>query len=954
MKLSSLYTRSINKLGLQTKDVKQGLVMFLGCVILFAIISPDAFLSAVGATGSFAAVTLVMWSIVCPINTGLSVAMLPLLTIGFLLAAVNYSITVAIGHAATGGAFEPGLAKGLSMGLTSTAIVGIYHVIRLRFRALNVPAMLGQQMASILVYLAYFKDTVVPGKVAGLLALFIFLPVVVGGLVAAFIVPTPAGVQIQQVIPILMGLMGKVQQSMNVFFYSDEEEGAGEEEKEGETTTTKNDTKDDDNDESSLCIGIAKRHEADTMLAINLDRKIFQLFTLMDKLAPLASLEVNVYRRPHRFPKASYRQLFNSLKLAQQICMMNISLIQAGKGSVEAPLEFREHLKSVTDATSSCCLVLGAIFSRDQPFSDALPAIKTFEETSRSFQQYMASAFGFKTVNSQSNSTYSQALALRCVGNVSIYSGYSLRTAFKPVPKCIAVTSTEVTEAVQERGLEGQHNSNSNSGSSEGKGETDAPPPRIIIDSDNGNNTKQHQEPPTSPPVSSLKQQQQEQQQQKQEIEIVRCVPNISNLRHRLFRCGQVTGLRAWHWKLVLHMCIMYAIAVVFCSLPSLYHDLDEESIWIFIAVFAINDITSGSTIDNGLQRIGGTVVASVWVFLTVGLGYVANGNSFYGTCTAKVVVEAALVSVWMGVLHVMASKYGLRYNKFFSIAKMTVPLLSLTDFRETGEWKLVGFRIGVNILTVAVDTLLHIILFPVSTVDHVRETTVNALTKMSTYSELTVRRMVSTQEELTSDNMKRSVFLPQQKLMGSLAGDLTCVIDTRDAMEREWLAKRLTKGVVDAVGRGCVRSRREGFGARYTYCTEQKLDPLIFYANHCFLPFALASAVQEIQYVEKEGWERSEKWAPTLQGMGEQYREALRALQLVLLGALPMERYVFFFFFCLKFFTLTHPIILSFFVLLQCVDHAGCFGWNDFWCKSRDGGRNSGCNHHHHINHYR
>jgi hypothetical protein len=192
------------------------------------------------------------------------------------------------------------------------------------------------------------------------------------------------------------------------------------------------------------------------------------------------------------------------------------------------------------------------------------------------------------------------------------------------------------------------------------------------------------------------------------------------------------TGIRSWHLKMVFHMTVVFAVAATCNVIPAVQDALHKKAYWIIVTIMAIGDITTGGIVDNGIQRIVGTLLGAVGVAAVAGFAYLANGSSYIGSSAAMKVTQGVIVTLWMTVLKLFASKYGPRYQKFFNISTLLPPLIALLDSSGIDVWANVGFRLVNTCLGVAIHTFFSFVLFPVTAQDHIVEKTSDCLLQMA------------------------------------------------------------------------------------------------------------------------------------------------------------------------------------------------------------------------------
>jgi hypothetical protein len=214
--------------------------------------------------------------------------------------------------------------------------------------------------------------------------------------------------------------------------------------------------------------------------------------------------------------------------------------------------------------------------------------------------------------------------------------------------------------------------------------------------------------------------------------EVIKPTPSCSSFRRKLYQITMSTGIHAWHIKLVISTSFIFALSATLNVIPAVQKALHDKAYWVIVTVMAIGDITTGGIVDNSIQRILGTFVGSIGVCATAGFGYLANGSTYVGSNAAKKVTQTVVVTLWMGILKLFGSKYGPRYQKFFSVATLMVPLIALLDSTGIDVWANIGWRIANTCLGVAITIVASIVLVPVTASDHIREKTTSCLLEIS------------------------------------------------------------------------------------------------------------------------------------------------------------------------------------------------------------------------------
>lgn len=310
-------------------------------------------------------------------------------------------------------------------------------------------------------------------------------------------------------------------------------------------------------------------------------------------------------------------------------------------------------------------------------YSSCLPALVALDEACQSLQaqialpsQQSAKNYPLAASNAPTRTALHESLRLQYLSIVYLIGARNLRTAFSHVPRFVRATQPDATkepllqspmdvdaaekdeqQSLKDRDDDGDENSN--------VGDTDSAPETKTT----------HTHKATSHPAAD---------ETPLPVEFVRIDPIISSkLRLKLFHWSQALGIYTWHWKLVLHMVVMYILAIVFTVVPQITDNIDHHGFWFIITVVTISDNTSGATLDNSLLRIAGTLIGSIGVCMCMGFGYIANGYTFEGFSTGRRIVLAGITSVWIAIFEAYFSKCGVRYTKLFNIAKVSTLFLA-------------------------------------------------------------------------------------------------------------------------------------------------------------------------------------------------------------------------------------------------------------------------------------
>jgi len=200
-----------SNLAVRWFDVKSGLLMAVGCIIIFSIVLQDPVWDAMGKNSN-AALALVFWGALCPQCTGFAVASALPITMSLVIATACYCIIGFSAYAATGGSYAPGAAKAWTFSALSTVIIALIHLVRVRFPMYDITGMAAQLQIACFLYPLYpFSGTVINGDFVWGLVVAFMLPVVVGAFVAAFVVPSPGSQQARFLLRSLFSLTASIQ-----------------------------------------------------------------------------------------------------------------------------------------------------------------------------------------------------------------------------------------------------------------------------------------------------------------------------------------------------------------------------------------------------------------------------------------------------------------------------------------------------------------------------------------------------------------------------------------------------------------------------------------------------------------------------------------------------------------------------------------------------------------------
>jgi len=90
----------------------------------------------------------------------------------------------------------------------------------------------------------------------------------------------------------------------------------------------------------------------------------------LEGLVKLSALEVDVYHRPHVFPKKAFQHIFIAISRVEKLSMAIFGLVQHGRVPMRAMSYVQGALNSLMEAVATCCNDLGAVITEDKPYKE--------------------------------------------------------------------------------------------------------------------------------------------------------------------------------------------------------------------------------------------------------------------------------------------------------------------------------------------------------------------------------------------------------------------------------------------------------------------------------------------------------------------------------------------------------------------------------------------------------
>lgn len=189
--------------------------MFVGSIILFSIIFSDAFFDATHIAPSLGSLSVVMLAALGTTTSGTAGGALVISIVGMALAVIVYIITISVAYGATGGTYDPGTQKILSLGFISTFLVGLLHLLRVSRDALNFPGIFAQLFPAVLIFPAYWEPKLPANGTIGLqFFLFIVAPSMLAWITTTILIPTPGSEQTRALFPKYVAMTSTIEKKV--------------------------------------------------------------------------------------------------------------------------------------------------------------------------------------------------------------------------------------------------------------------------------------------------------------------------------------------------------------------------------------------------------------------------------------------------------------------------------------------------------------------------------------------------------------------------------------------------------------------------------------------------------------------------------------------------------------------------------------------------------------------
>jgi hypothetical protein len=714
----------------------QGITMALGAVIIGAIVFPVT-VEAIFAHTLSPTMAYVGWAFACPLFSGFSTIMFPILILGYILGFANYYIVLYITYAVTGPDFAPSTEKAVTMVIVSTVIVALLHILRVRVQVMAGPAAIAQILPNVFLYILYWDPKPPHVQSHWQFIVVFFIPAVLGVVLSFFIIPNPAGKRARQLLGQLLSITGALQSEVTQKLLAadvDENSGkiivAAKENSSGSSAavsstaasvpavSTENVARLEEGSKEQKegrYVAIAAELEPLVLPIHKLDIQAWQIAVGLNGLLLLSGLEVDVYSKPHIFPKKAFSAVLAPIRAVEHLFLTIATFVETGLAPMKGFRLLKNEIEEVRVAVNTSCSKMKEVIVDDAKYETALmESVPSVEAACAALKKKMeenelrGGGGGGSDGENGGDATGVNAddlLVARELISMVLLASKELRTAWENVPALIAVRQPEagpVAEAyfTANTSTLGQFENNigSTGDSTIKKQSSSVPSPQAS---------------PASP-----------EQPRPAFREVVRLTPSCSALRIKLYNLSLKTGIHAWHFKLTLHMTCVFLVAAILCVNSTANDALGKHAYWIIINIFATTENTSTSMRDSAWQRIVGTAIGAVGVCGLAGLGYLANGSSYVGHNTACRIFQTAFVAIWMGIANLFHAKYAPRLHRLFIIITFMPPLIAIMDSDGSDVWPNIGWRLANTCIGVGLHTFFSFVLFPVSAEDHLKEQT--------------------------------------------------------------------------------------------------------------------------------------------------------------------------------------------------------------------------------------
>ena len=87
-------------------------------------------------------------------------------------------------------------------------------------------------------------------------------------------------------------------------------------------------------------------------------------------LLAFSAVEINVYFRPHKFPKAVYSEILGLTVVLQRLAVTLVQYVQSGHRPMRAVHAALLLLQGVFTAMADACDAVGAVVGKEAPYSE--------------------------------------------------------------------------------------------------------------------------------------------------------------------------------------------------------------------------------------------------------------------------------------------------------------------------------------------------------------------------------------------------------------------------------------------------------------------------------------------------------------------------------------------------------------------------------------------------------
>jgi hypothetical protein len=437
----------------------------------------------------------------------------------------------------------------------------------------------------------------------------------------------------------------------------------------------------------------------------------------LNVLTLLSSLEVNVYNKPHIFPKKAFNAVLTPIRTVERLFLSIASFLEGGRTPMRGFPLLKNELEEVRAAVEMGCSKMKEVLLDNSKYETSLmecvPRVEAACVALKSKMDQNEKSGG----GSGGGVSADDLLVARELSSLVVLAGKELRLAWQRLPALIAAHQPEagaVAEAyfsanksalgaapeVTTHNTNGNANSNLDQSLLQPAADTavvPSPPPTSLSPS------------PSSAPPEFRK--------------VINLTPSCSSLRLNLYKLSLITGVHRWHLKMVLHMTSVFLVAAILCVTPTANKALGEHAYWIIINLIATSEDTTVGMRDAAWQRIVGTAIGAVGVCATAGFGYLANGSSYVGHNVASRIVQTAFTAIWMGTFKLFHAKYSPRLHRLFIVSILLPPLIALLDSQGADVWPNIEWRLANTCIGIGLHIFFSFFIH-VSAEDHIKEKT--------------------------------------------------------------------------------------------------------------------------------------------------------------------------------------------------------------------------------------